>query len=182
MSPQDSAQHSCLPRQRLRVPREAPAHTHGGALISFSSLPLAGRPGLASTRGLPPRARFLHGWHLNRRLGLWAAATDAELSAGWAAPPPPQSRGLAGAVPKHPLSALGPEQGGAVCREIRDAGIGPGIWQFNCRFDFHFQDRNSPAQPHYICPPSGLGCWMRQELDLVPGAWTERLPRRAPSP
>lgn len=77
--------------ERSRVPSGATAHKHGGALLSFSPPGPQGSASLASTRGLPPRAGFLHGWHLNPRLGLRAAAADAELSAGWAAPPPPLS-------------------------------------------------------------------------------------------
>lgn len=113
-------QHPSLPRLRSRVPSGAPAHTHGGALLSFSAPGPTGRAGLASTRGLPPRARFLHGWHLNRHLGLRAAG--AELSAGTATPPPLRSRPAA-QEPSRSIPSRHPGQG----RRGRGPGRGPGI-------------------------------------------------------
>lgn len=106
--------HPSLPRLRSPVPSGAPAHTHGGALLSFSAPRPTGRAGLASTRGLPPRARFLHGWHLNRRLGLRAAAADAELSPGGPALPPPPLGRPAAQEPSRSILSLqqGPGRGG----------------------------------------------------------------------
>lgn len=148
--------HPSLPRLRSPVPSGASAHTHGGALLSFWAPGPTGLAGLASTRGLPPRAGFLHGWHLNRRLGLRAAAADAELSPGWPAPPPPLSRRAAQQPSRSILSCTraGPGEVGEG-GQIGDPASHPGILQFNFRFDFNFRDR-SPSAWRRLCllPPA----------------------------
>lgn len=72
-------QHPSLPMQRAVA---GPQRGHSPSQTWRRPAQPAGAAGqrqpASIPRGLPPRAGFPHGWHLNPRLGLRAAAADAE--------------------------------------------------------------------------------------------------------
>lgn len=163
-------QHPQLPRLRPQDPSGASAHKHGCALLSFSSPGPAGQAGLASTRGLPPGVRFLHRWHLNRRLGLRMLSCPR----AWQRRRIPRAlrRGRSRSGDKHhPLTVSRAEQ-----ERSRGRSRTPASGSLFTGLPLISEIATLLPSPD-IFPPSGLGRWMKQGLGLVPRAWEERVLR-----